>query len=409
MDELYITGVGICSPIGIGQEAFAKALFSGHQVFGYMQRPGRQCPDIRLPPFVGAELSLDQMIMPISVSDRVLRTMSLSARAAVACVNEAWRDAQLDRYAPEQIGLILGGTNLQQRELTQIQASYRDRCEYLRPTYGLRFMDTDICGICTEVFNIRGCGFTVGGASASGLLAVIQAIQAVLSGAVEVCIAVGGLMDLSWYECQGLRALGAMGSDRFQDQPELAARPFDVEHDGFIFGENSAAVVVARPQPGYSAKNYARIAGWGMAMDANRNPDPSCDGEVAVIRQALTMAKCAPSDVDYINPHGTGSQLGDTIELRALKASGLSAAYINATKSLIGHGLSAAGTAELVATLLQMHAAKLHPTRNLITPIEQDFNWVFGEPIAHNINTALKLSFGFGGINTALCLNQPLS
>jgi len=100
---------------------------------------------------------------------------------------------------------------------------------------------------------------------------------------------------------------------------------------------------------------------------------------------------------------GTGSIVGDETELKALHACGLAGAWLNATKSLTGHGLSAAGTVEVIATLLQMRAGRLHPTRNLENPIDLTLNWVNDQSIDHPIENALTLSMGFGGINTALC------
>jgi malonyl-ACP decarboxylase len=115
------------------------------------------------------------------------------------------------------------------------------------------------------------------------------------------------------------------------------------------------------------------------------------------------MAGCRPEEIDYVNPHGTGSIVGDQTELQALSECGLATARINATKSLIGHGLSAAGTVEVIATLLQMRAGRLHPTRNLDNPIDLKFRWVRGVAVDHLVENALTLSMGFGGVNTALC------
>jgi malonyl-ACP decarboxylase len=148
---------------------------------------------------------------------------------------------------------------------------------------------------------------------------------------------------------------------------------------------------------------YAALCGWGMAMDGNRNPDPSLEGETRAIRKALDEACWRPAQIDYVNPHGTGSHSGDETELKALHACGLTSAYLNATKSLIGHGLSAAGTVEVIATLLQMQAGRLHPSRNLENPIDPTFNWVKSTSMDDPIERALTLSMGFGGINTALC------
>jgi len=239
-------------------------------------------------------------------------------------------------------------------------------------------MDTDVCGICTEQFGIRGSAYTVGGASASGHLAILQAIQAIRTGQLDVCIAVGALMDLSYWECQGLRVLGAMGSDRFADDPARACRPFDRCRDGFIFGECCGAVVIERGDAvrRQGVTTYAAVSGWAMVMDGHRNPDPSLDGEVEAITGALAHAGLTARDVDYINPHGTGSVVGDDTELKAIRACGLARASINATKSIVGHGLSAAGVVEVVATLVQMKASRLHPSRNLEDPIDPDLTWV---------------------------------
>lgn len=398
--EAIITGVGVTSAIGHGAEAFARALFEAPNAFGIMQRPGRQ----KASSFLGAEMP--SLVLPADIAARNVRNASLPALAALVTLHEAWHDARLGDVEPERIGLIVGGSNFQQRAQVVTYETYAERAQFLRPTYGMSFMDTDLCGLCTEHFGIKGLAYTIGGASASGQLAIVQAVQAVLTAQVDVCIALGALMDLSHWECQGFRSIGAMGSDRYAAEPERASRPFDQDRDGFIYGECCGAVVVERPgmQVRSGVTPYARISGWAVAMDANRNPNPSLDGEVKVIVAALQRAGCEPREIDYVNPHGTGSIIGDETELSALRATQLTRARLNATKSIIGHGLSAAGAVEVVATLLQMRAGRLHPTRNLERPIDPSFNWVREAPVDHSIRNALTLSMGFGGINSALCL-----
>jgi malonyl-ACP decarboxylase len=398
--ELAASGLGVISAVAQGAAAFSTALLEGQHAFAVMQRPGRQCGSAS---FLGAEIGT--LTLPAAMDKRVLRGASLTAQAALIVLHEAWQDAKLSEVEPQRIGLVIGGSNVQQREAVQLHDAYRERPQFLRPSYGLSFMDSDLCGFCTQLFDIRGLACTVGGASASGQMAILMAAQLVSTRQVDVCIALGALMDLSYWECQGLRALGAMGSDRFAGEPALACRPFDRDHDGFIFGECSGAVVIERLE---SARRrnlapYAVLSGWGTAIDGNRNPDPSLPGEVRSIQDALQMAEITASGIDYVNPHGTGSSLGDTTELQALRSCKLTGAYLNATKSLIGHGLSAAGTVEVIATLLQMRSRRLHPTRNLDQPLDSTLNWVRSEPIAHRIDQALTLSMGFGGINTALC------
>src|SRR5262245_13824490 len=377
--ELVVTGMGVISAIGQGKAAFATALLDGKAAFNVMRRPGRQ----RESAYIGAEIR--EMAFPPGVARQTLRAASLSAHAAMVALDEAWVEARLSEVDPRRTGLIVGGSNIQQRELTQIHEGYRDRSAFLRPTYALSFMDSDLCGFCTAQFGIRGLAHTVGGASASGQLAIIQAAQAVLTDQVDVCVALGALMDLSYWECQSLRALGAMGSDRYAGEPALACRPFDCDHDGFIFGESCGAVVIESLESSRrrGVKPYAALRSWGVAMDGNRNPEPSLEGETRAIQSALDAAGFSPAQIDYVNPHGTGSILGDETELEALRACGLTDAYLNATKSLIGHGLSAAGTVEVIATLLQMRAGQLHPTRNLERPIDPTLNWVRNKSIDH--------------------------
>lgn len=397
--EPVVTAMGIISAIGQGKSAFANALLDGESAFGVMKRPGRQ----RDSAYLGAEIR--EIAFSDGISRQTLRAASLSAQAALAVLEEAWNEARLSDVDPHRIGLIVGGSNIQQRELTHLHEAYRDSSAFLRPTYALSFLDSDVCGFCTAHFGIRGFAYTVGGASASGQLAIIEAAQAVLADQVDVCIAVGALMDLSHWECRGLRAIGAMGSDRYAETPAIACRPFDRDRDGFIYGESCGAVVIESLESSErrGRKPYAALRGWGIVMDGNRNPDPSVEGETQAIRTALAMSKWAPAQVDYVNPHGTGSVVGDETELKALRAASLDGFFLNATKSLTGHGLSAAGTVEVIATLLQMQARRLHPTRNLDHPIDQSFHWVKRASVYHQIENALTLSVGFGGINTAMC------
>ncbi|WP_075185093.1 beta-ketoacyl synthase N-terminal-like domain-containing protein [Teredinibacter haidensis] len=414
LSSIVVSGIGVTASAGQNKEAFLAGLLSGENLFGIMQREGRQAPET--PPsedetplqekYLGAEIS--KLSVPDSIPKSLLRTASWSSQVTVSTLHEAWNDSRLDEVASERIGLVIGGSNVQQRELVNVHDKYRDKPQFLRPTYAMSFMDSDAVGVCTEVFPIRGPSYTLGGASASGQVAVIQAINAVRSGQVDVCIAIGSMMDLSYWECRGFRTLGAMGSEKFAFSPELACRPFDLDHDGFIFGEACGVIVIETKEHARKrgADIYAEIKGWSHIMDGNRNPNPSLEGEKTVVTNSLRMANMTASDIHYVNPHGTASIVGDETELSVLKQSGLEHAYINATKSIIGHGLSAAGTVELIATILQMKAGRIHRTRNLTTPIDMDFNWVREKSIQQTISTAISLSMGFGGVNTAVCIEQ---
>lgn len=398
-DEIVISGLGVTSAVGQGKESFFSSLIAGKSAFSIMQRPGRQ----KEGSFLGAEIA--NLFIPEQLRP-VMKKASFSAQVALATLAEAWEEAKLMDADPQKVGLIIGGSNIGQRELLLNYQKYEAEPYFIRPQYGMTFMDTDLCGLCTEQFGIHGMAYTVGGASASGQLAILQAVQAVRSGQVESCVAMGALMDLSYMECQAFRSMGAMGSNRFADQPTQACRPFDQDRDGFIYGESCGAVVVESLDTALKRKTLpkAMISGWSIVIDGHRNPDPSLEGECRVIKQALAQAKISPENIDYINPHGSGSKIGDETEVKAIKECSLSHAKTNATKSITGHGLTAAGAVEVVATVLQMNTSKLHPSLNLDNPIDCSLNWV-KKPTVHTINHALTLSFGFGGINTALCLS----
>lgn len=403
MPDLVISALGVTSAIGRGKDPFSQALLSGQSNFGVMSREGRQHAKSQ---FIGAEIP--DFAHAASLNERLLRTVGFSTQMALNTLAELFEEAKLQDRDPERIGLIVGGSNFNQRELSLQHDKYRDRVRFLRPFYGLSFLDSDLVGACTQTFDIRGLAHTIGSASASGLTAIIEAAEAVCSGRLDRCIALGALMDLSYWECAGFRAMGAMGSDRFADQPHLASRPCDRDRDGFIFGEACAAVLIESSEAAKAraCTPYAHLLGWATHLDANREPNPSFAGECRVIQDTLKAADLDASDIDYINPHLSGSIIGDQTELEALTHCGLQHAHINTTKSITGHALSAAGTLEVVATCLQLRQQQLHPCLNLENPIATDFNWVPANAPKAKINTALKLSMGFGGINSALCMRK---
>lgn len=390
-----VTGLGVATGFGYGKDSLVEGLFSSRNLFGPLKRPGRQ-PPYADGIFIGAEMPDP----PDVLSKRVARTTGLAGRVAVAVVQEAWAEARLGELDGTRIGLVVGGSNLQSRELLLAQEDARGRQGIVSPHLGYSFFDSDLCGLIAETFGIRGVTYTVGGASASGAIAVMHAASLVSSGEVDACIAVGALQDLSYFELQAFQVMGALGA---RDPAVPFCRPFDRTHDGFVFGESAAALVIQRHD--HAKCGYGRIAGYAHIADGHRGPDPSLDGEVRAIQTALAKAGLTPGAIDYINAHGTGTPLGDDTEVAAYREAGLTAASINATKSILGHGIASAGAVEAVVTLLQMRLGRLHPTRQLVDPIDPDLRWVKDEPLVCHVRHALSLSFGFGGINTALALS----
>lgn len=404
--KIEITGMGIITSIGQTIADFQSALLAGKTQFSYLKRPGRKGSKS----FIGAELPDINAQSKIPEYSGLLRSASWSTQIATMAVSEAWQDAQLSSYQfnPERIGIIVGGSNFQQRYQQQIWERYQSRPQFLRPTYGITLWDTDLMGLLSECFQIQGEGYSVGGASASGAISIIHAARQIQMGITDISIAVAPLFDISQWECQGLINLGAMGSERFSTNPNLACRPFDKDHDGFIYGEGCGVVVLEKAAHAQQrgVTSYGELIGWSHILDGERGPKPSQKGEERAINAALTMAKLQPEQIDYVNTHGTSSPMGDKTEVAALKCVGLSHCLINATKSLTGHCVTAAGIVEFIATLLQMKAGFCHPTHNLLNPVDITLNWVKQTAVEAQINYAISNSFAFGGINAALVIGK---
>ncbi|WP_417694863.1 beta-ketoacyl synthase N-terminal-like domain-containing protein [Roseibium sp.] len=399
---IAVSGIGIASGFGHGKALFREGLFEAPNLFSYLQRETRQAADGESP-FIGIEMPPPPDILP----RRIARTASLSGATAVSVVTEAWQEANLDAIDPDRIGLVVGGSNLMSREQALAFKGYADRRAYIPPRHGHMFLDTDICGLCTSIFAIRGFAYTTSAASASGTLAIVQAMDAIRAGKVDVCIALGAFQDVSGHDLQAMRALGAMGSSKYATVPSEACRPMDRNHDGFIYGEACAALVLTRTDKLAGLSSYGTLLGAGFVSDGTRGPEPNPTGQIRAAKKALAEAGLKAEDIDYVNGHATGTPTGDMVELETYRALGLGHARINATKSIIGHGLSAAGTVEVAATLLQIEAGRLHPTRNLQHPLDPNLRWVGAKAETHALQTALKFSFGFGGMNAALVIGRP--
>lgn len=400
--RIVVTGIGVACGLGHGKAAFREGLFAGRDVFSRLTRAGRDAPDGDSP-YLGIEMPEPPSILPA----RLARVTTLGGRAAIAVLDEAWGDAGLETVDPSRIGLVVGGSNLASREQALAAASFTGRLAYVPPRHGHMFLDTDIGGLCAAAYPIRGFAYSVGAASASGTVAIIQAMTAIRAGQVDVCIALGALQDLSAHDLQALRAMGAMGSARFADRPGAACRPMDRDHDGFIYGEACAALVLCRSDKAGDAKVYGTLLGSGIVADGTRGPEPDMRGQVRAAENALAEAGLAPADIDHVNGHATGTPAGDEAELATYRALGLSRARINATKSILGHGLAAAGAIEVAAVLMEIQTGRLHPTRNLDDPLDPRFDWVGAETVPHAIRHALKFSFGFGGTSAALVIGAP--
>lgn len=398
--KVVVTGFGIVSGVGAGVDAFASALKSGKTSFVLKDKYiVSEIKDfsLNLNPFEETKKARIQ---------KLTRKASLPIQTSIACVAEAWKMAGFFEDPPpkNRVGIVLGGNNTTTQFVYDSFLKFAESPEYLSPSYAMQFMDTFQLGVLSDIFDIEGEGFTVGGASASGNMGIIQGYRLIKQGLVDVCVIISPMADLSPMDIQGFINIGALGAKVFKDQPEKACRPFDKEHEGFIYGQASACVILESAE---RAKNpLAEIKGVAVELHASSQTEPSEEAEISVMKRAIQDAKLTLNDINYVNAHGSSSPLGDDVEAAAIKSL-FKDVYVNSTKGITGHCLWSAGVVELIAVIIQLRNKFLHPNINLENPVDVSIHFVPDKSMDFTIQNALSASYGFGGINTAIVVGLP--
>jgi malonyl-ACP decarboxylase len=414
-----ITGMGIISSVGQGVPVFRDALFQGYNHF----TRSLNYPMLSFP-VLGAFISDFNFSLALktfsNLSDhrrqqleKISRQVPKQIQLAIIAALETWQQAGLDQTPigdASRVGLVVAGENTTGHYEYDLYATFQQQPDYLSPSYALHFMDTDHIGVLSEVFGILGEGFTVGGASATGNVALIRGYQLLRDNWQDACLVIGALADLSPMELQGFHNIGALGGHHFTEEPNKACRPFDKAHEGFIYGQAVGCLLLETVAS--AIKRKAPILGYflggALLLDGNRLSNSARQGEIRVMQQAIKVADITIEEIDYINTHGTSAPQGDQTEIEAIES--LFAknpnVIINSTKSIIGHCLWSAGIVEAIATLIQMQEGFVHPTLNLDNPISDKSRFIRKKSQLFQMNTALSNSFGFGGINTAIVLSR---
>lgn len=261
--------------------------------------------------------------------------------------------------------------------------------------------------------NYKGPNHAVVTACSTGAHAIGDAARIIMWDDADIMIAGGAEAAACRVGMAGFCAARAL-STGFNDTPEKASRPYDVDRDGFVMGEGAGVVVLEEYEHAKArgAKMYAEVIGYGMSGDAHHitAPAASGDGAYRCMKAALKRAGMDPSDIDYVNAHGTSTPLGDEIELRAVErvfdghTEGMS---MSSTKSAIGHLLGAAGAVEAIYSVLAIRDNVAPPTLNLDNPsVETSIDLVPHQPRERPIRAALSNSFGFGGTNASLIFRE---
>jgi len=413
-NRVAITGMAINTPLGDTLETFLAGLLAGTS--GITQ--WRAFDSSGIYSKIGGDLTgYDVAAKVADLADRLdpsahkrLRKLIVrapwSTQLSVLVAADAWCDAGLVDAGldPAKVGVVVAGHNINSHYHDQNREVFREEPDYVDGMYALRSLDTDHAGSVSDVLAAKGPIFTVGGACASGNIALRCAVDEVRHHGAEAVLVVGAVLDVAPVDVHAMALMGAISFTSFNDCPELASRPYDARREGFVPSHGAAVLVVENLESALArgATVRAEVLGVAANADGNHLPEPSQDGQVAAMRRALECAGIAPEDVDYVNAHATSTPRGDLSELRAIKevfgphASNL---VINAPKSMLGHTCWSAPTVESVAAILQMNAGRLHPSINIDElDAEVDLD-VCRHGAEKQIRHVMKNSFGFGGIN----------
>ena len=404
--KLVITGMGAVTPIGVGVPAYWQALTAGKCGIGRITRFDAS----DLPVQIAAEL---KDFDPAAYMPKTLaRTMDPFMQYAFVAAEEALGDSGLDIAAdPDRVGIVMGTAMDSVTTVAGTQAAY-DAGKRVGP----RFVPMTIGNIAAAQISIAhgitGPSMTLNTACSAGGDAIMTAAMLLRTGEADAVLAVGGESILCPIVVAGLSQAHALS--RRNDDPEQACRPFDADRDGFVIGEGGGALILETEEHARArgAHIYAELAGYANTSDAHHvtAPHPEGAGAAACMRRALKRAGLQPSDIGYINAHGTSTGLGDIAETQAVKAvfgGRESAPPVSSTKSMTGHLMGAGGITESIACILAIRDGILPPTLHLAHPDPAcDLDYIPNEARKTRITAAMSNSLGFGGQNSSLIFTQ---
>lgn len=404
-----ITGIGVVSPIGNGKEEYWKALEEGKNgvgpitLFDVSEYPVRIAAEVK-------DFDPGQWMdrKEVRKTDRVIHF-------AVAASDMAIEDGALDLSGedPTRVGVYLGsgeggiGTSFQ-----NIKALLEKGPNKISPFFIPMMISNMPAAYVAIKHNAKGPSLCAVTACATATHTIGEAIYSIRRGEADVILAGGAEAAITPIGVAGFAAMKALSSRN--DDPQHASRPFDVDRDGFVLGEGAGVLILEELEHAKrrNAKIYAELVGYGNTTDAYHitAPDPEGIGAMRAMKMAISMAGWDLSDVELINAHGTSTPLNDVMEAKAIRAlfgQHTDNILVHSTKSMIGHGLGAAGVLELIALLLAFERGVIHPTINLDRQDEEcHINVVGKAPVYKKVSRAISNNFGFGGHNAVLAIQR---
>ncbi|MDB5459967.1 MAG: fabF [Caulobacteraceae bacterium] len=425
MRRVVITGIGLVTPLGSGTELVWERILAGRSGANritafdptdYACKVACEVPRVDGRggggPDIAGSFDPDQVM---SAKDR--KRVDDFILYGIAAADEAVRDAGWtpeDLHERERTGVIIGsgigGLGTIADTAIELEAKGPRR---VSPFFIPSSLINLVSGQVSIRYGFKGPNHSVVTACATGAHAIGDASRMIQYGDADVMIAGGAEAAVVKVGIAGFIACRAL-STNFNDEPEKASRPYDRDRDGFVMGEGAGILVLEEYEHAKArgAKIYAEVVGYGLSGDAYHITAPASDGDggFRAMQIALKHANVQPSEIDYINAHGTSTPLGDEIELGAVErmlGDSASKATMSSTKSATGHLLGAAGAIEAAFTALAIRDQIAPPTLNLVNPsVSTPIDLVPLKAKPMKIDIALSNSFGFGGTNAALVLKR---
>ncbi|GAA3406735.1 beta-ketoacyl-ACP synthase II [Paenibacillus hodogayensis] len=406
--RVVITGMGVMSSLGHELETFWNNLMAGKSGVSVIE--SFDTSDYTT--HIAAEIH--DFNPEDYIDKKEARRMDRFVQFAVAASQLAVKNAKLDigqDTDPERCGVYVGsgigglGTWEEQHKILLEKGPKR-----VSPFFIPMMIANMASGQISMIFGAKGPNSTAVTACATGTHSIGDSYKLIQRNEADVMICGGAEATIRPTGMAGFCALRAMSTRN--DEPEKASRPFDTGRDGFVMGEGAGILILEELEHAQKrgAHIYAEVIGYGMSGDAYHMTDPDPDGAARCMSRAIRDAGIEPSEIDYINAHGTSTPVGDRSETTAIKKALGDHAYkvaVSSTKSMTGHLLGAAGGVEAVITGLTLERGKIAPTINLDNQDpECDLDYVPNVPREANVNIAMSNSFGFGGHNATIILKR---
>jgi 3-oxoacyl-[acyl-carrier-protein] synthase II len=407
--RVVITGVGLVCPLGIGVEKSWKAICAGTSGVTRITKFDPSLYETQIAAEVKGFRAEDFM------SKKEAKRFELFISYAIAATRMAIDDSglQITEENGGRVGVItgcgLGGLRFMEDTILNIHSNGPKR---VSPFFIPMMIGNMAPGMISILFGARGPNLSLATACAAGAHAVGDSFKIIQEGRADAMITGGTEAVISSSCIAGFNAMKALSTRN--SEPERASRPFERDRDGFVPGEGSGILLLEELEHARrrGAKIYAEMVGYGLTGDGYHmtSPPPDGNGATRCMQMAIDDAGLRPEDVDYINAHGTSTELNDLYETRAVKAVFRKHAYklaVSSTKSMTGHLLGGAGGVEAVFSVLAIRDDILPPTINYDNPAEElDLDYVPNVARKTRVNVVMSNSFGFGGTNATLVFRK---